>query len=116
MNNKTNRRKVKVMTEVEAPLLEPADSGDDAPNVVAYRVKQLEGAVVDMGNTIKLGLKEHNDKLDKLANNFATKTEVDDVAKRVSSLESDRRWLVYMVFGSVLMALLSLVLHGNVTK
>jgi len=46
-----------VKTEISDP--------DNAPGVIAYRVGQLEKTVIQ-------GFKEHNDKLDSLANNFVS--------------------------------------------
>jgi hypothetical protein len=75
---------------------------DEAPNIVAYRVGQLEQAVKD-------GFKSHNDKLDELVNNFASVTDLKNVSDRVSDLENDRKWLIRLVVGAVVFAVLSLI-------
>lgn len=76
--------------------------GKDSPQVIAYRLEQVEGAV-------KEGFKEHNDKLDRLVTNFATKVETQGIDARVASLESDRIWIVRLVVGAVVFALLALI-------
>jgi hypothetical protein len=75
---------------------------NDHPNVLAYRVGQLESAV-------KAGFAEHNDKLDNIVNSFASKSDVTAVDVRVTSLESDRKWLVRLVMGAVIFAMLALI-------
>lgn len=75
---------------------------DSSPAVVAYRVGRLEDAVT-------AGFKEHNDKLDKLVENYATKGDFQAVSHRVSSLESDRKWIVRLVVGAVVFALMALI-------
>jgi hypothetical protein len=52
---------------------------NDHPNVLAYRVGQLESAV-------KAGFQEHNDKLDNIVNSFASKSDVTAVMARNNSL------------------------------
>lgn len=56
------------MTKIEQTI-ETKDNADTAPNVIAYRVGKLEETVV-------AGFQLHNDKLDTLINNFATKEEL----------------------------------------
>jgi hypothetical protein len=56
---------------------------DSSPAVVAYRVGRLE-------ETITNGFKEHNEKLDKLANNFITKEEFKGHDTRITVLERAR--------------------------
>lgn len=80
---------------------EPVEPNDH-PNVLAYRVGQLESAV-------KSGFQEHNDKLDKIVNSFASRGDVMAIDVRVTSLESDRKWLARLVIGAVIFALLALV-------
>jgi hypothetical protein len=75
---------------------------NDHPNVLAYRVGQLESAV-------KAGFAEHNDKLDNIVNSFASKSDVTAVDVRVTSLESDRKWLARLVIGAVVFSLLALI-------
>ncbi len=70
--------------------------------VVAYRVGQLEDAV-------RVGFKEHNEKLDRLVSNFAPAKDVADLDSRVTDLEGDRKWIVRLVIGAVTFALLSLI-------
>lgn len=81
---------------------EPPIPTDNAPNIVAYRVGQLEDAV-------RIGFKEHNEKLDQLVTNFATNDTVAGIDIRVTSLESDRKWLVRLVVGAVVFAVLALI-------
>lgn len=88
---------VKKTTIIEDPPI-----SENTPGVVAYRVGQLEKAVND-------GFKEHNDKLDQLVANFATQADLVSVSARVSDLESDRKWVVRLVLGAVLVAVLSLI-------
>lgn len=88
----TTRQTVK--TEIQDP--------DNAPGVIAYRVGQLE-------QTVKQGFKDHNDKLDGLINGFATKEEMATVKADVESLKADRKWLVRLVVGAVVFAILALV-------
>lgn len=75
---------------------------DSSPTVVAYRVGQLE-------NAVRLGFKEHNDKLDRMVENFATTSDLTAVIVRVSDLENDRKWLARLVIGAVVFAVLSLI-------
>lgn len=75
---------------------------DSSPAVVAYRVGRLEDAVT-------AGFREHNVKLDRLVENYATKGDVQGISHRVHSLESDRIWIVRMVVGAVVFALLALI-------
>lgn len=75
---------------------------DSSPAVVAYRVSSLE-------STVKDGFREHNEKLDKLVASYATKSEFQVLAHRVSSIEDDRKWMVRLVIGSVIFALLALI-------
>lgn len=82
--------------------VESPDNPEDSPAVIAYRLRQVEGAVKD-------GFREHNEKLDNLVTNFATKTDIQSLSHRVSSLEADRRWLVRLVIGAVVFALLALI-------
>lgn len=58
---------------------------ETSPAVVAYRMGQLE-------QTVKEGFKEHNEKLDKLVVSFATKFEVQELEKRLNTLDNDRKW------------------------
>jgi hypothetical protein len=78
------------------------ESDDSSPAVVAYRMGRLEKVVED-------GFKEHNSKLEELTNSFSTKQETNAVSLRVASLESDRKWIVRLVVGAVLFALLALL-------
>lgn len=75
---------------------------EDSPAVIAYRMGQLE-------NAVKAGFEKHDKKLDSLTSNFATKEEFSSINTRVTSLESDRKWLARLVIGAVLFALLSLI-------
>lgn len=75
---------------------------DSSHTVVAYRVGQLEKAVY-------VGFKEQNEKLEQLATNFATNTDLGAVSARVTDLENDRKWLVRLVVGAVVFAVLSLI-------
>jgi hypothetical protein len=79
-----------------------ADNSPDSPAVIAYRLGQVETAV-------KEGFNSHNEKLDNIVSNFSTKGEVQAIDIRVQSLESDRVWLVRLVVGAVVFALLALV-------
>lgn len=73
-----------------------------ADPVVAYRLGQVEIAV-------KEGFKLHDEKLTELTSHFATETSLQGVETRVASLESDRMWLVRLVVGSVVFAVLALI-------
>lgn len=53
--------------------------------VVDYRMGQLETAVRD-------GFDKHDRKLDSLTNSFATKFEVQELGKRLNTLDNDRKW------------------------
>ncbi len=75
---------------------------DSNPTVVAYRVGQLE-------NAVRAGFKEHNEKLDRMVENFATTSDLTTLAGRVSDLENDRKWLARLVIGAVVFAVLSLI-------
>lgn len=90
------------MPRTKVTHIEETQPVKDTADVVAYRVGELEKAVT-------VGFREHNEKLDKLANNFATNSALDAVDKRVSSLEGDRKWLVRLVVGAVILAMLSLI-------
>lgn len=78
------------------------DNSPDSPAVIAYRLGQVETAV-------KEGFQEHNTKLDALAENFATKSDLSSLGHRVRSLEADRIWLVRLVLGAVVFSLLALI-------
>jgi len=67
---------------------------DSSPAVVAYRVSRLEDAVT-------AGFREHNDKLDKLINSFATKEELVVLQKRLD----DYKWYWRSIVTAVLLAL-----------
>lgn len=90
------------MPRTKVTHIEESQPVQDTADVVAYRVGQLE-------NVVKEGFKEHNDKLDKIVANFATASALEEVDKRVTSLESDRKWLVRLVVGAVVFAMLSLI-------
>ena len=92
---------------------ESDESDENSPGIVAYRVGKLEIAVAH-------GLELVNEKLDTLANNFATKSELrevrkdlDDVSKSIRELEksvSDLtiiRKLVYGFSGLILIAVVT---------
>lgn len=81
---------------------EMRDNSPDSPAVIAYRLGQVEGAVKD-------GFKAHNDKLDSIINNFAPKEALATLSARVDSLESDRKWIVRLVVGAVVFAVLALI-------
>ncbi len=44
-----------------------------------------------------------------LSNNFASKTSVDNIEKRVKSIEDNNKWVVRVVLGIVISAILGLV-------
>jgi hypothetical protein len=71
---------------------------DSSPAVVAYRVSSLETVVKD-------GFKEHNEKLDKLINNFATKEELMAVQRQLDNY----KWFLRAVAAAVLTVLGGLV-------
>ena len=79
-----------------------ADNSPDSPAVVAYRLSQVEVAVKD-------GFEAHNEKLDKIVNNFATNERHNALDVRVQSLESDRKWLVRLVIATVVLSVLALI-------
>lgn len=78
------------------------DNSPDSPAVIAYRLGQVEMAVKD-------GFDSHNKKLDEIVGTFATNERHNALDVRVQSLESDRVWLVRLVVGAVVFALLALV-------
>lgn len=78
------------------------DSSPDSPAVIAYRLGQVESAV-------KEGFESHNTKLDNLVSNFATKGEIQSISHRLASLEGDRKWIVRLVVGAIVFALLALI-------
>jgi hypothetical protein len=75
---------------------------DSSLAVVAYRTSQLEQAVKD-------GFKEHNEKLDSLANNFATKADAHALDRRLAALESNQTWVVRLLIGQVFIALIATI-------
>ena len=79
-----------------------ADNSPDSPAVIAYRLGQVESAVKD-------GFAEHNTKLDSIVNNFATKEDYKGISIRLHSLESDRTWIIRLVVGAVIFAVMSLI-------
>jgi len=79
-----------------------SDNSPDSPAVIAYRLGQVETAV-------KEGFVEHNNKLDAIISNFATKGDFEGIDKRLTSLESDRIWLVRLVVGAVIFSVMALV-------
>lgn len=89
---------IKVTTQTE--------QGDDAPNIVAFRVGQLEQR-----------FDKFEDKLDDLASNFATIVYVDkaiadistNLGSRIAKLESINGWVIKIVLTSVLLGLLGLL-------
>jgi hypothetical protein len=54
---------------------------DSSPAVVAYRIGQLE-------KVVKEGFDTHNEKLDQLTQNFATKPDVIELSRRVLTINS----------------------------
>ena len=78
------------------------DNSPDSPAVIAYRLGQVE-------NAVKEGFTAHNEKLDAIITNFATKGDFLNLDKRVVSLESDRKWLVRLIVGAVATSLLALI-------
>lgn len=75
-----------IKTEIHDP--------DTAPGVIAYRVGQLEKTVIQ-------GFKEHNEKLDTLTGNFATKEELAIIQSKLN----DWRWYFRALLTAVLLAL-----------
>ena len=78
------------------------DNTPDSPAVIAYRLGQVE-------NAVKEGFSSHNEKLDAIVNNFATKSESRALDARLTSLESDRKWIVRLIIGAVSTSLLALI-------
>ena len=78
------------------------NNSPDSPAVIAYRLGQVE-------NAVKEGFSSHNEKLDTIVNNFATKSDFQAIDKRLTDLESDRKWLVRLIIGSVATSLLALI-------
>lgn len=100
-----------VITEQEVPPINP----DDAPNVVAYRVGELE-------KTLKAGLLALHGKLDELRDGFVSHEQLAEAVKqgdlvhtdqerRISKLERWNEWLVRLVVGAVILAILALALN-----
>lgn len=96
------------MPQIPAPI---ADENSQA--VVAYRLTKVEEAV-------SKGFEEHNKRLEALINNFATKEDIKNVEKaiaanaaaddtRLSSLESDRQWIVRALILAVIVTVLGAV-------
>jgi hypothetical protein len=79
-----------------------SDNTPDSPAVIAYRLGQVEVAV-------KEGFDKHDAKLTELTSNFASVSTVNALSIRIGSLESDRKWLVRLVIGSVVFAMLALI-------
>lgn len=83
-----------------------SDSSPDSPAVIAYRLAQVEKAVSEGNSAL-------NDKLDALVQGFVTKEfyleQHTTLAARVRSLENDRTWIIRLVGGAVVMALLALI-------
>lgn len=77
-------------------------STEDSPPVMAYRLGKLEEAVSS-------GFLANNAKLDALVTNFATKADSLVLDKRITDLESDRKWIVRLVVGAVTTSLLALI-------
>lgn len=80
---------------------------ESSPAVVVYRMGQLE-------QTVKDGFKDHNEKLDKLVDNFATKHDVAVVSHRVATLEGDNKWkhraVMSAVYAAAFLSLGSLII------
>lgn len=49
-----------------------------------------------------------------MGNNYATKIELKDIEKRTEKLEDDRKWLVRLILGVVILAILSLVVISKI--
>jgi hypothetical protein len=81
---------------------EAESNSPDSPAVIAYRLGQVEAAV-------KEGFQSHNEKLDAIVNNFATKADYLNLDKRLTDIESDRKWLVRLIVGAVATSLLALI-------
>jgi hypothetical protein len=107
------KAKQTVITEQEVPI--PADA---APNVVAYRVGQLE-VVVDKG------FKALHEKLDELRDGFINHEQFDEAQKqnaqaraeierRVYRLERWNDWLARLVIGAVVLAIIALVINTKI--
>ena len=75
-----------VKTEITDP--------DNNPGVIAYRVGQLEKTVIE-------GFRAHNEKLDVLTQNFATKEELRSVQNKLN----DWRWYFRALVTAVMLAL-----------
>lgn len=89
-----------------------SDNSPDSPAVLAYRLGQLESAVID-------GFKEHNSKLDELVAGFVTKEyyleQHNNLKARVAVLEQSRSrtWIfntLSAVAGAVLLFLVQYAL------
>ena len=83
---------------------EVSDS-DSSPAVVAYRVGSLE-------DVVKAGFREHNEKLDKLIGNFATKEELSIVTRRLDNYQ----WYFRALITAVLLSLGTAVVGVTVGK
>lgn len=88
-------------------IREESSAPNDSPDVLAYRVGQLEIATAT-------GLKEIKDELHNLQNTFVTTAELTDLKhnlnKRLNKLEAWNEWAVKIVFAIIISAVIALVI------
>lgn len=95
-------------------------SPDDSPNVVAYRVGELEKTVAQGFLTI------HN-KLDELRDGFVSHEQLDEHQKkadlihaeqgrRIKKLEDNNAWVVRLVLTAVILSILAIALKLTTLK
>lgn len=86
-----------------------------------YRIGEVETKLDELGKDTKSGLEGIQKKLD---DNFATKDYVDErdsklderiknVEEKITEYQDDKKWLVRLVFGAIIMAVLGLVLYAG---
>lgn len=90
-------------------------SDRDNQPVLAYRVGQLELAVKDVSLAQREGTEKLSTKMDEYAHNFASKTDLVDAKssldRRITKVESWMTWIGRTVIGTVVLAVLGLVLY-----
>lgn len=60
----------------------------------------LESHVFDLKNNFAM-----------VSMNFVEKIQVDAIEKRLSSLEDDKKWLIRIIVGTIIMAVLSFIIY-----
>lgn len=92
----------KSQTQIAERVARELADSPNSPGVVNYRLGQVEIAV-------KEGFQKHDALLNSLTSKFVTQSEHLIIENRLSSLESDRKWIVRLVIGAVVFSLLALI-------